>query len=76
MNRGSFVCVVLKQDGGPLVDEHIHTLHMAFKGSQVQRRVSLLCPHIQVQQGLNQHLQSMVMAVVCLDRTNTHRVVL
>lgn len=71
MNGCSFVCVVLKQDGGSLVDEHIHTLHMAFEGSQVQRCVSLHRPHIQVQQGLNQHLQSMVVAVVRLECTYT-----
>lgn len=72
MNGCSFVSVVLKQDGGSLVDEHVHTLHVAFKGSQVQRRVSLHRPHIQVQQGLNQHLQSMVMAMKCLECTQTH----
>lgn len=35
MDGGSFVCVILKQDGGSLVDEHINTLHVAFKCSQV-----------------------------------------
>lgn len=71
MDGGAFERVVFHQDGRPLVDEHIHTFNMAFEGSQVQRRVSLCCSYIQVQQRLNQYLKSLVMSMICLRTTIT-----
>lgn len=49
MNGSAFVSVVLDQDGGSLVNQNIHTLHVAFKSCQVQRRVALRRSHIQIQ---------------------------
>lgn len=46
MNRGAFQGEVLDQDGGSLVDQDVHALHVALEGSQVQRGASLAVPHI------------------------------
>lgn len=66
MDRGPLQGVVLHQDGGPLVDQHVHTLHVALEGSQVQGRAALAVPHVQVQQRLDQHLHGLVVTMVCL----------
>lgn len=58
---------ILHQDGRSLVDEHIHTLHVALEGGQVQGCAALAVPDVQVQQGLNQNLQSLVVPMVCLQ---------
>lgn len=73
MDRSAFVSVVFDQDGGSLVDKNIHTLYVAFKSSQVQRCVALRRPHIQIQQRLHEHLQGLVMPVICLKMNNTLR---
>lgn len=73
MDGGAFERVVLHQDGGPLIDEHIHTFNMAFEGGQIQRCVSLCSSHIQIQQRLNQYLKSLVMSMICLRTTGKQK---
>lgn len=68
MDGGSLLGEVFDQDGGSLVDEDVHTLHVALEGGQVQRCPPLAVSHIQVQQRLYQHLHSMVVAMVCLKK--------
>ena len=71
MDGGPLQGEVLHQDGGSLVDQDVHTLHVALEGGQVQRRAPLAVPHVQVQQGLHQHLHGLVVAVVGLRETKT-----
>ena len=66
MDGGSLQGEVFDQDGGSLVDEDVHALHMALEGSQVEGGAPLAVSHIQIQQRLHQNLHSMVVTVVCL----------
>jgi len=75
VNGRSLQGEVLHQDGGSLVDEDIHTLHMAFECGQVQRSMSLAVPHIQVKQGLHQHLHGLVVAVVGLREEEINTII-
>lgn len=65
----SLVCVVLQQHGRALIDQDIHTLHVTLKRSQTQSRVTLRRPHVQIQQRLDQNLKSVVVTVICLEKT-------
>lgn len=72
MNRGAFQGEVLDQDGGSLVDQDVHALHVALEGSKVQRGAALAVPHIEIHQRLHQDLQGVVVPVIGL-RTQKER---
>lgn len=68
MYGASLVCVVLQQHGRALIDQDLHALHVTLKRCQTQSRVTLRRPHIQIQQRLDQDLESVVVTVICLEK--------
>lgn len=66
------VRVVLQQHGRALIDQDLHTLHVTLKRCQTQSRVTLRRPHVQIQQRLDQDLESVVVTVICLEK-HTHK---
>ncbi len=71
VDSAPLVCVVLQHHGRTLIDQYIHTLHVTLKRRQTQSRVTLRCPHVQIQQRLDQNLQSVMVTVIRLE-THTH----
>lgn len=67
MDGGASVLAVSSVGRGPLAEECVNTLYVTAEGSQGQRGPACLVPLVHIRLPLQQHLQSLSVAMISLQ---------